>query len=139
MLSVQWQSDTSVLGHLPGKRRHAAEVTVAGVGTYLLGGEFGSSRLSSSAFLPSGSSTWQSGPTLPRALDSACAFSYKTSFIVTGGIVNSRIFSLTSSVHFSFRRSNICMKIFLSVLIKFTAKLGTLQITNQQFYLSKPL
>jgi len=58
---------------------------MARVGTYLLGGFDGSSWLSSSAFLPSGSSTWQSGPSLPKALYAACAFSYKTSFIVTGG------------------------------------------------------
>ena len=84
-VSMQWQSDTTVLGHLPGKRFEAADVTVAGVGTYLLGGWDRSYRLSSSAFLPSGSSTWQSEPSLPyKALDSACAFSYKTSFFVIG-------------------------------------------------------
>ena len=98
-VSMQWQSVTSVLGHLPGKRFEAADVTVAGVGTYLLGGWDRSYRLSSSAFLPSGSSTWQSGPSLPKALHAACAFSYKTSFIVTGGVVNSRIFSLTKGGH----------------------------------------
>ena len=86
-VSVQWKTDTSVLGHLPEKRDRAADVTVAGVGTYLLGGlngKYGGSTLSSSAFLPTGSSIWQSGPSLPKALDSACAFSYKTSFFVIG-------------------------------------------------------
>ena len=120
-VSMQWQSGTSVLGHLPEKRGSAADVTVAGVGTYLLGGYDGSSSLSSSAFLPSGSSTWHSGPSLPQALYGACAFSYKTSFIVTGGVVNSRIFSLTNSVHFPMRRSNIFWEIFLSVWMKLTS------------------
>ena len=83
-VSVQWQSDTSVLGHLPQKRSSAAEVTVAGVGTYLLGG-WGKSHLSTSAFLPSGSATWQSGPDLPITISQACAFSYKQSIFITGG------------------------------------------------------
>ena len=88
-VTKQWQSDTSVMGHLPGKRVWAADVTVAGVGTYLLGGYDGSSRLSSSAFLPSGSATWQSGPSLPQALFGACAFSYQQSVFMTGGYSSS--------------------------------------------------
>ena len=84
-VTKQWQSDTTVMGHLPGKRADAADVTVAGVGTYLLGGHDGSSYMSSSAFLPSGSATWQSGPSLPQALYGACAFSYQQSVFITGG------------------------------------------------------
>ena len=85
-VSMQWQTDTSVLGHLPEKRAQAADVTVAGVGTYLLGGHDGFSRYSSSAFLPTGSSTWQSGPSLSQGMIGACAFSYKKSYFVTGGM-----------------------------------------------------
>ena len=84
-VTKQWQSDTTVMGHLPGKRHYAADVTVAGVGTYLLGGSDGS-YLSSSAFLPSGSATWQSGPDLPQSLFGACAFSYQQSVFITGGV-----------------------------------------------------
>ena len=82
-VSVQWKTDTSVLGSLPEQRSQAADVTVAGVGTYLLGGLNGQ-HLSSSALLPTGSSIWQSGPALPQILYGACAFSYKTSFFVIG-------------------------------------------------------
>ena len=91
LLDNQWQSDTSVIGHLPEKRGSAAEVTVAGVGTYLMGGWVGSSRLSTSAFLPAGRATWQSGPDLPQALIYDCAFSYKQSIFVIRGVVNSRV------------------------------------------------
>ena len=101
LLNNQWQSDTTVMGHLPEKRRRAAEVTVAGVGTYIIGGrQSDGSLLSSSAFLPAGSATWQSGPDLPQALEGACAFSYKQSLLVIRGVVNSRTLGFYYLCHY---------------------------------------
>ena len=78
-----WQWNPTVMGHLPERRGSCEDVTIAGVGTYLLGGYTGG-VLSTSAFLPSGSATWQSGPDLPQPLREACAIIYKKSFIVIG-------------------------------------------------------
>ena len=54
-----------------------------------MGGYDGSSFMSTSAFLPSGSATWQSGPNLLQALDDACAFSFQRSVFITGGLSSS--------------------------------------------------
>ena len=86
-LTKQWQQNSTMMGNLPEERSYAADVTVPGVGTYLLGGRNDDSGqiTSTSAFLPSTSNTWQPGPALPQALHAICAVSYNQSIFVIGG------------------------------------------------------
>ena len=88
--------EAGVVGHLSSSERSGASVvTLAAVGTYVLGGwwdsdggagALSSSAASSSELLVPGSNTWTPGPDLPMLLYYGCATpTSRYSFLVTGG------------------------------------------------------
>jgi len=84
--SQTWNSHS----YLDTDRNLASAVTMPD-GIYLLGGSEGENQKDTSSFLPTGSSQWETGPSLPSALDSSCVVQTSdSSFVMIGGKPDSK-------------------------------------------------